>query len=47
MPHNEDSLCFEMVLCFDDVLGEVFSIVRNFGPHVVNHEGFGEVVLIV
>jgi len=47
VPYNEDSLCFEVVFCFDDVLGKVFSIVRNLSPHVVNHEGFGEVVLIV
>ena len=47
MPHNEDSLCFEVIFCFDDVLGKVFSIVRNLSPHVVNHEGLSEIVLVV
>jgi len=47
VPHYEDSLCFEVVLGFHDVLGEVLAVVRDLSPHIVYHEGLGEVVLIV
>jgi len=47
VPDDEDSLRLEDVLSSDEVLGEVFSVVADFSPHVVDHEGLGEVVLVV
>jgi len=47
MPHSVDSLGLEVLLCFDDVLGEVLAIVGNLSPHVVDHEGLSERVLVV
>ena len=47
VPDDKDALVPENFLCFDDVLGEVLSIMRNLGPHIVNHEWLSEVVLVV
>lgn len=47
MPDDEDSLGLKDIFSFGDVFGEVFSVVADFSPHVVDHEGFGEVVLVV
>ena len=47
VPHDKDALVSENLLSFDDMLGEVLSIMRNLGPHVVNHEWLGEVVFVV
>lgn len=47
MPENEDSLGLQHFLCLDDVLNKVLAIVVDFSPHVINHEGFSEVVLII
>ena len=47
VPDNKDALVSENLFCFDDMLGEVLSIMRNLSPHVVNHEWLSEVVLVV
>jgi hypothetical protein len=47
VPDDEDSLGLEGILSSDEVFGEVFSVLGNFSPHVVNHEGFGEVIFVV
>jgi len=47
VPDDENSLGLEDVLSLGEVFGEVFSVVADFSPHVVDHEGFGEVVLVV
>lgn len=47
MPDDEDSLGLKGFLGSDEVFGEVFSVLADFGPHVVDEEGLGEVVLVV
>ena len=47
MPDHEDSLGLEGVLSSDEMFSEVFSIVAHFSPHVIDHEGLSEVVLVV
>jgi len=47
VPDDEDSLGLKDILSSSEVFGEVFSVVADFSPHVVDHEGFGEVVLVV
>jgi hypothetical protein len=47
VPEHEDALGLKVLLGLHDVLSEVLSIVGDFGPHVVDHEGLREVVLVV
>ena len=47
MPGDEDALGLEVLLGFDEVLGEVLAVVRDLSPHVVHHEGLREVVPVV
>jgi len=47
VPYDEDSLGLKGFLGSDEVFGEVFSVLADFGPHVVDEEGLGEVVLVV
>jgi len=47
VPQHEDALGLKVLLSFHNVLSEVLSIMRDFGPHVVDHEGLREVVLVV
>ena len=47
MPDDEDAFGLECVLGLYEVFGEEFSVVGYFSPHVVDKEGFGEVVSVV
>ena len=47
MPGDKDSLRFEDVFCLDQVLREVFSVVADFSPHVVDEEWLAEVEFVV
>lgn len=47
MPGDENSLGFQMVFCFDDVLCKVLSVVRYLSPHVVDHKRLRKVILVV
>ncbi len=47
MPKDEDSLSFKVMLSLYDVFSKVLAIVAYFCPHVVNHEGLSEFVLVV
>ena len=47
MPKHKDALRSEVFLCFYEVLSEVFALVTDLCPHVVNHERLCEIVLVV
>jgi len=47
VPHHEDTLALENFFCLNDRLGEVFAVVADLSPHVVNVERFGKVVSVV
>jgi hypothetical protein len=47
VPKDEDSLSFKVMLSLNNVLSKVLAIVANFCPHIVNHEWFSKVVLVV
>ena len=47
VPGDKDSLGFEDVFGLDQVFREVFSIVANFGPHIVDKEWLAEVEFVV
>ena len=47
MPQYENLLGFQMVLSLNDVLSEILAVMRNFCPHIVDHERFCKVVLVV
>lgn len=47
MPEHEDALGLEVLLGLDEVLDVVVAVVGDLGPHVVDHEGLGEVKLVV
>lgn len=47
MPQYKNLLGFQMVFSFNDVLCKVLAVMRNLCPHIVDHEGFCEVVLVV
>jgi len=47
VPQHKNALGFEVLLGLDDVLGVVFSVVLDLGPHVVHHEWLREVELVV
>ena len=47
MPEDEDSLGLEDILCLNQVLNGVLTVVSDLSPQVVDEEGLGEVVFIV
>ena len=47
VPEDKDALGLESILSLDNVFGEVFAIVADLSPHVVDKEGLGEVVFVV
>ena len=47
VPEDKDALGFEVLFSLNEMLSEVFSIMRNLGPHVVDHEWLGEVEFVV
>ena len=47
MPDNEDFLASEGILGLDNVLSEVFTIVGDLSPHIIDKEWLSEVVFVV
>ena len=47
VPKNEDPLASKGVLGLDDLLSEVFAVVADLGPHVVDEERLSEVEFVV
>ena len=47
VPKNEDRFGLEVFFSLNDVLDMVFTIVANLSPHIIYHEGFCEVELVV
>lgn len=47
MPEDKDFLGLEGLLRLDEVLGEVFAVMGDLSPHIVDKEWLTEVVFVV